>query len=93
MENGADANFMTAENERAIDLVDPDDSRLICLLLKFMNKTIFNDEQNELFDEMETIFLYKRLFINILKSSSDTENSINELEVNLFKMIFFDNFL
>lgn len=76
---------MTAENERAIDLVDQDDFRIISLLLKYMNETILSDEKNGSYDDMETIFLYKRLFINILKSFSDNESSINEIEVNFLE--------
>ncbi|RNA02749.1 eukaryotic translation initiation factor 4 gamma 3 [Brachionus plicatilis] len=93
LENGADANFMTAENERAIDLVDQDDFPLISLLLKYMNATILNDDQNESFDEMDTIFLYKRLFLNILRSCDDTENVNHELEKMVDQKYFQSNIL
>lgn len=46
LENGADPNVLTAENERPIDLVDQDNFPLISLLLNYMRLNDSSDNGN-----------------------------------------------
>lgn len=79
LDNGADANLLTADNERPIDLVDQEDFPLISLLLNYMN--LKNDDEDFVDLGSESTEFYQRLFCSILKSKSDIDSAICEIQV------------